>query len=74
MASILVSMGNEKKVTVHLPEDLLHDAQAASGKGITETIRQGLRLVAAKDAYDKLRTLRGAYRSKLKTSELRKDG
>jgi len=36
-----------RKVTVHLPDDLLRDAQAATGKGITETIRKALEVVIA---------------------------
>jgi hypothetical protein len=45
------------KVTVQLPDELLHKAQAATGAGITQTIRRGLELVAAGRAYEDLRRL-----------------
>ena len=41
----------ERKVTVHLPSDLLDRAQKATGEGITETVRQGLELVAARETF-----------------------
>jgi len=34
--------GRIQKVTAHLPAELLAQAQAATGKGITETLRGGL--------------------------------
>ena len=37
----------ERKITVHVPEELLDRAQKSSRQGVTETVRQGLRLVAA---------------------------
>jgi hypothetical protein len=55
----LAGMGREKKITVRVPADLLERARRESGEGITETVRQGLRLVAAEDTYRKLRKLRG---------------
>ena len=52
-------MDKQRKVTVHIPKELLLRAQQSSGKGITETVRQGLSLVAAGRAYDELLKLRG---------------
>ena len=40
-------MKAERKITVHVPEELLDRAREQTGQGITETVRQGLRLVAA---------------------------
>ena len=40
-----------QKITVHVPTVLLKRARRASGSGITETVRQGLHLVATHDAY-----------------------
>ena len=70
---INTGMGNEKKVTVMLPRDLLSRALKASGAGITPTLRQGLELVAAKDAYRGLLKLKGKFDLKLDLDELRKD-
>ncbi len=62
-----------QKITVHVPNVLLKRAQRASGSGITETVRQGLHLVAARDAYGKLRALRGQVRFDLDLKRLRED-
>ena len=66
-------MAQLKKVTVDVPEDLLRRAQNATGEGITATIRSGLRLVAARDAYEELRRLRGRVRFSVDWRELRED-
>jgi hypothetical protein len=62
-----------KKLTVEVPNDLLERATAATGKGITPTIRRGLELVAASGAYARLRELRGKVKFRIKLSELRED-
>ena len=66
-------MAQAKKVTVDIPEDLLRRAQKATGEGITANIRSGLRLVAARDAYEELRRLRGRVRFSVDWRELRED-
>lgn len=66
-------MNAVKKVTVHVPEDLLEKAQKFSGQGITETIRLGLQLVAAGRAYDQLRKLRGKVSFSLNLKKMRED-
>jgi len=66
-------MGVAKKITVHVPEDLLEKAQRSTGQGITETIRRGLQLVAAGDAYKKLRALRGKVSISRDIDTLRED-
>ena len=66
-------MSVAKKITVHVPEDLLEKAQRSTGQGITETIRRGLQLVAATDTYEKLRALRGKISISLDVDELRED-
>ena len=48
-----------RKITVEIPEDLLEKAQQATSAGITQTIRTGLQLAAASQAYDRLLELRG---------------
>jgi len=51
----------EKKVTAMLPINLLKRAMEASGEGLTPTLRKGLELVAAKDAYKQILGLKGKY-------------
>lgn len=51
-----------RKITVHVPANLLVKAQETTGSGITATVRQGLQLVAAADTYRRLRELRGKVR------------
>jgi hypothetical protein len=62
-----------QKVTVQLPKDLLERATAASGEGLTPTIRKGLEAMAAGAAYDKLRRYRGQYKPDINLEELRQD-
>ena len=66
-------MAGNRKVTVHLPEDLLARAQHSSGKGVTETIRDGLRLVAAGEAYRELLRLRGKVKFSVSVKKLKED-
>lgn len=63
----------ERKITVILPEDLLRRALRASGEGITPTLRRGLELVAAKDAYQGLLKLKGKFDLKIDLAESRRD-
>ena len=63
----------QRKVTVHLPDELLSKAQEQTGEGITETIRIGLLLVAAKQAYEGVRDLRGKVKFSLNLKKLRED-
>jgi len=62
-----------RKITVHLPEELLRKAQQSTGKGVTDTIRDGLRLVAAGDAYRTLHRLRGKVKFSVTLRKLRED-
>jgi hypothetical protein len=63
----------ERKITVHVPEELLERAQKSSGQGITETIRQGLRLVAAGETFRQVAKLRGTVRFSIDPARLRED-
>jgi hypothetical protein len=63
----------ERKITVHVPEDLLVRAQKSSGQGITETVRQGLRLVAASETFREVAKLRGTVRFSIEPARLRED-
>ena len=62
-----------RKVTVELPPDLLRRAQKASGEGVTSTIRRGLELIAAGQAYRDLRKLRGRVSFSVDVDALRDD-
>jgi hypothetical protein len=62
-----------RKITVEVPENLLEKAQRASGTGITQTVRAGLQLVAASQAYARMRNLRGKVRFSRSASELKAD-
>jgi hypothetical protein len=72
-AGILTGMATVRKITVHVPADLLDRAQQETGEGLTETVRQGLQLVAAGRAFQRLRRLRGTVRLKLDLRDLRED-
>jgi hypothetical protein len=62
-----------RKITVEVPEDLLEKAQRATGSGITQTVRKGLQVVAASDAYANLRKLRGKVKFSLTAEQLKDD-
>lgn len=48
-----------QKITVEVPRELLKEALKATGAGVSETVREGLKKLAAARAYDELRKLRG---------------
>src|ERR1700730_13908877 len=49
------------KKTLHIDEQLLHDAKSASGaKTDTDTVRLGLEALVRHGAYERLRALRGS--------------
>ena len=48
-----------RRITANLPEQLLEEAMEVTGKGITETLVEGLRLVRRVRAYEKAMALRG---------------
>jgi hypothetical protein len=66
-------MAKVRKITVEVPEELLARAQVASGEGLTATVRQGLRLVAAGQAFRNLRALRGKVQFSTPVATLRDD-
>lgn len=66
-------METARKITVEVPQELLAEAQKASGEGITQTVRTGLQLVAASRTYARLRQLRGKVRFARTWAELKAD-
>jgi hypothetical protein len=66
-------MQTARKITVEVPPELLQRAQDAIGAGVTETVRTGLKLVAASRTYARLRELRGKVRFSRTAAELKFD-
>jgi hypothetical protein len=62
-----------RKLTVHIDAELLRRARKRTGEGVTATIRHGLELVAASEAYERLRALRGKVKLTLDLDTLRED-
>ena len=70
---MLRGMATTRKITVEVPEDLLERALRSSGEGVTATIRRGLEVVAAGQAYEGLKALRGKVRLSIDLDRLRED-
>jgi len=66
-------MEHIKKITVHIPVDLLAEAQKETGEGVTETVRRGLELLRRAHAYRELEKLRGKVKFAMTADELRGD-
>ncbi|HVQ53433.1 MAG TPA: hypothetical protein VMS92_25660 [Mycobacterium sp.] len=66
-------MAASQKITVDVPAGLLQRAQAATGEGVTATVREGLRLLAARRAQRELTRLRGKVKFTLDIERLRED-
>jgi hypothetical protein len=66
-------MSTIRKVTVHVPAELMAKAQRATGKGVTETIKLGLERLTAARAAEELRSMRGKVRLSIDLPELRRD-
>jgi post-segregation antitoxin (ccd killing protein) len=62
-----------QKVTVHVDSDLLRKARKRTGKGVSATVREGLELLAASEAYERLQALRGKVAFSIDVQELRED-
>jgi hypothetical protein len=62
-----------RKITAHLPADLLDQAREATGKGITETLRIALEHLAVSKAYAEFRKMRGKVKLSIDLDELRED-
>ena len=66
-------MGELRKITVQVSEELLQSAQAYTGEGVTETVREGLRKLASIRAQQELLKLRGKVKFSVTLDELRYD-
>jgi hypothetical protein len=73
ITGIPYGMPLERKITVHVRRDLLEKAQKAARAGVSETVRKGLELLAASEAYDGLLKMRGKVKFSVDLKELRQD-
>jgi hypothetical protein len=62
-----------RKITVHVPERDLAQAQAFTGQGVTETVRTGLKRLASMKAQKELLKLRGRAKFSQTSEELKYD-
>jgi hypothetical protein len=62
-----------KKYTLELDESLVKSAVKATGKSFTDTVRQGLKILAAAEAYRELSKMRGTVDLELDVKKMRKD-
>ena len=60
-----------RRVTANLPEDLLDQAMEVTGKGITDTLIEGLKRVRRSGAFEKAQRLRGKVTLKIDLEESR---
>ena len=66
-------MKEVQKITVEVPAELLQKARQTTGTGVTQTIRSGLELLAAAQAYARLRQLRGKVHFSRTVAQLKTD-
>ena len=67
-------MSEMRKVTAFLPAELLANAQAQTGAGVTETLKRSLEEMVRREAYRRLRELRGKVSfDDFNLEELRRD-
>jgi hypothetical protein len=66
-------MGDLRKITVHVPADILAQAQAYTGEGVTETVRVALKKLASIKAQQELLALRGKVKFSMTSDELKYD-
>lgn len=62
-----------KKITVEIPEDLLEKAMSQTQAGLTDTIRQGLTLLAESSTYKKLKNFKGKGEFEFQWQDLKED-
>lgn len=64
-------MSRIKRITANLPEDLLEEAMETTGRGITDTLTEGLELVRRTRAYRKAMDLKGTLALEIDLEESR---
>lgn len=66
-------MAATQKITIEVPKTELSRAQAATGQGITATVREGLQLVSARHAQQQLLRLGGKVKFSKTWKQLKDD-
>jgi hypothetical protein len=66
-------MKSDRKITVLMNRELLAKAQKAARAGISGTVRKGLEVLVANEAYDQLLKMRGKVKFSVDLNELRQD-
>jgi len=66
-------MSDMRKITVEVPAELLEHAQEETGKGITETVREGLKKLASIRAQKLALQLRGKVKFSMTWQEMKED-
>jgi hypothetical protein len=67
-------MSNVRRITANLPDELLRDAMEVSGKGITETLVEGLDYVRRSGAYKAALALKGKIKLDIDLERSRERG
>jgi hypothetical protein len=66
-------MATTQKITIEVPTELLDEARAATGEGVTATVREGLRILASRRAQREFMKLRGTLKVSPNLDQLRED-
>lgn len=66
-------MAATQKITIEVPTALLDEAKAATGEGVTATVRAALRLIASRRAQRRLLELGGTLDIPYDLEKLRED-
>ena len=67
------SMAATQKITIEVPTALLDEARAATGEGVTATVREGLQVLVSRRAQLGLLKLGGKVKVTLDLDTLRED-
>ena len=62
-----------KKITIEVPEELLEKAMSQIQTNLTETIRQGLTLLAESSTYEKLKSFKGKGKFEFQWNALKEE-
>lgn len=68
---VIIIMMTQRRITANLPGDLLDDAMKVTGKGITETLVDGLLRVRRSSAYRRAMALKGKLQLDIDIEESR---
>lgn len=66
-------MSEMQNITVTVPASLLRTATNATGKGVTETVREALKDLAHREACRRIRAMRGKLKLDIDLKALRED-